>query len=205
MPPQDPTPARFLAVAGLIGLLVVFMVMVGLIASGGDDSGSGSQEAAATATATATRTAEPTPTPTPTPSPSPTATPLNGQQQLERQDAVDVVRSRGFDVVRLRDYDPSATLRVLIGRSDDGGEMAFFFVVGEYLGNDSADASAKVRVDQTSDLEVTLGYRIFQPGDEPDRPTGEPVLVEFVYDGSRVQPVDALPAPEERTPGRQVE
>lgn len=184
----------------MTGLLVVFIIIVVMIGGSGGDSGPAEKQRGAAPTATATRTPEPTPTATP----SPTPTPLDGAQKLERQDAVDVVRSRGFDIVRLRDYDPGATLRVLIGRSSSRGELAFFFVDGEYLGNDSTDASAKLRVKRSSDLEVALSYRIFQPGDAPDAPTGEPVVVRFRYDGGQVRAAETLPAPEQRTPGRQV-
>lgn len=197
--PQDRTPARVLAAVGVLGLLIVFVIMVVLIGGAGAGApGAGSDEAEATATATLT------PEPTPTPTPSPTATPLTPDQELERQDAVDVVRSRGFDVVRLGDYDPEARLRVLIGRTPDRAKLAFFFVDGEYLGNDSTESSAKLKVKQSSDVDVTLSYGIFQPGDEPDTPTGEPIVVTFRYEAGQVQPVEALPAPEQRTPGRQL-
>lgn len=191
MDAQDRTPARVLAIAGLAGLAIVLIVIVALIAgAGGDD---GDPEVAATP-APAT-----TPEPTATAEPSPTPKPLTAEQKLERQDAVDVVRSRDFEVKRLRDYDPEATLRVLIGRSSTGSEFAFFFVDGQYLGNDSTEPSAKVRVKRSDDLEVTLSYSIFEPGDG-DEPTGEPIIVRFRYAGGRVEPVEAIPAATQRAP-----
>jgi hypothetical protein len=194
--PADRRPARVLAVAGLVGLLTVLVVIVALIGSaGGDDDKKA--EVAATPTATST------PKPTPTAKPSPTPRPLTPDETLDRQDAIDVVRSRSFDVLHKSDWNPDDTLQVLIGRSSSGSEFAFFFVDGQYLGNDSTDPSAKIRVRTTDDLEVTLQYGTYAPGDAVDKPTGEPITVHFRYDGGQVQPVEALPAPEQRTPGRQ--
>jgi hypothetical protein len=194
-PPPDRTLARVLGVAGVIGLFVVLIVIVSLIGGAGDDSDDTGQ-AAATPTATAT------PKPTRTPKPTPTPVPLTPDQKLDRQNDVDVVRSRGFDVLNLKAWKPDDTLQVLIGKSSSGGELAFFFSQGTYLGNDSTDASAKLRVRKTDDVQVTLAYGIYQPGDEQTKPTGDPVVVNFRYEGGRVVPVEAIPAPEQRTPGR---
>ena len=196
--PHNLTPERMLALAGVGGLLLVGLISLILVvgAAGGDDP-----ESEVTAQATATATA----TPTPTPEPTPTPVPLTAQQKAERQAAADVVTSRGFEVVRLGDYDPRKTLRVLIGRTTEGSHMAFFFVNGDYIGNDSTDPSAKLRLAKQGDLRVTLAYRIYAPGDEPDKPTGGPVRVRFTWDGATLAPQDPLPPPEQRTPGRQVQ
>jgi hypothetical protein len=194
-PPPDRTLARVLGIAGVVGLFVILIVVVSLIGSAGDGSDDSKQAAA---TATATRT----PKPTPTPKPKPTPVPLTADQKLDRQNDVDVVRSRSFDVLNVNSWKPDDTLQVLIGKSSSGGELAFFFSAGTYLGNDSTDPSAKVRVRKTDDVEVTLAYTTYQPGDDQEKPTGEPVLVRFRYEGGRVAPVEAIPAPEQRTPGR---
>ncbi len=193
-PPPDRTLARVLGVGGVVGLFVVLIVVVSLIGGAGDDDGS--QEAVATPTETAT------PSPTRTPKPKPTPAPLTPTERLDRQDDIDVVRSRGFEVVDKRAWNPDDTLQVLVGEASSGGYLAFFFVDGQYLGNDSTELSAKLNLKRTNDLEVTLGYGIYQPGDEPLKPTGDPVLVHFRYEGGQVTPVEAIPAPEQRTPGR---
>jgi hypothetical protein len=190
---MDRTLSRVLGVAGVVGLFVVLIVMVALIGGGGDDDG---EEAAATPVVT------PTPSPTRTPKPKKTPVPLTPDEKLARQDDIDVVRSRGFDVVNKHDWNPDDTLQVLIGKASSGGYLAFFFVDGQYLGNDSTELSAKVKIKRTNDLDVTLAYGIYQPGDDPLKPTGDPVLVHFRYEGGRVTPVQAIPAPEQRTPGR---
>jgi hypothetical protein len=193
-PPADRTLSRVLGIAGVVGLFVVLIVMVSLIGgSGGDDA---SEEAVVTPAVT------PTPTPTRTPKPEKTPVPLTPEQKLDRQDDLDVVSSRGFDVVDKHDWNPDDTLQVLIGKGSSGGYLAFFFVDGQYLGNDSTELSAKLKIKRTNDLDVTLAYGIYQPGDDPLKPTGDPVLVHFRYEGGQVAPVEAIPAPEQRTPGR---
>lgn len=193
----DRTLARVLGVAGVVGLFVVLIVSVALIAGGGGNSGS-SAEAGATPTPTPTATPEPTPTA----KPKPTPVPLTAEQKAERQQDIDLVTSRSFDVIDKQDWNPDDTLRVLIGRASSGGEMAFFFAQGQYLGNDSTDTSAKLRVKKTGDLEVALSYGIYQSGDDPLKPTGDPIVVHFRYEAGRVVPDEAVPAPEQRTPGR---
>jgi LppP/LprE lipoprotein len=192
---QDRTLSRVLGVAGVAGLFVVLIVIITLIAGAGDDDGDNEQAAA---TPTATETA----TPTRTPKPKPTPVPLTADQKLDRQNDIDVVRSRGFEVVDNHDWKPDDTLQVLIGKSSSGGMLAFFFVDNQYLGNDSTDVSAKLRLRKTDDLEVTLRYGIYQAGDEPDKPTGDPLDIDFRYAAGQVTPVQAIPAPEQRTPGR---
>lgn len=181
-----------LAVAGVAGLFVVLIVIVAMISGGGggDDS--------RTTTAAPTPTATPTPTPTRTPKPTPTATPLTPQEKLDRQDDIDLVRSRGFDIVRKSDWKPADTLQVLIGRSSSGGELAFFFVDGQYLGNDSTDPSTRLRVRSTDDLSVTLRYGIYSPGDPPSKPSDRFDVV-FRYEGGRVSPSSEIPAVAQRT------
>src|SRR3954469_15631423 len=192
--PHSLTPERMLALAGVAGLLIVGLVSVILIlGAGGDDE----EPVASAPVATAT------PKPTATAKPKPTPVPLTPEQKQERRAAADVVTSRGFSVVRLKDYDPRKTLRVLIGRTTSGSHLAFFFVNGDYIGNDSQDPSARLKLAKQSDLTVTLAYGIFQPGDQPGKPTGTPVKVRFTWDGSRLTPEDQLPLPQQRTPGRQ--
>jgi hypothetical protein len=193
-PPPDRVLSRVLGVAGVIGLFVVLIVIVALIGGAGDKPAD-NQRAATAPTATATSTPRPTPTPSPTPKP------LTPNQKLDRQDDIDVVRSRGYAVVKKTDWHPQDTLQVLVGRSSSGSEFAFFFVNGDYLGNDSTSPSARVRVKKTDDLEVTLSYGVFVPGDTT-KPSGTPITVTFRYAGGRVTPLSALPSPQQRTPGQ---
>ena len=66
-------------------------------------------------------------------------------------------------------------------------------------------AAEELRLAKQGDLQVSLAYGIYAPGDASDKPTGGPVRVRFKWDGATLAPVDPLPPPEQRTPGRQVE
>ena len=188
--PADRKPARVLAAAGVTGLLLVFVLVVAMIAGagGGDDD----EQAAAAPTPTATVE------PTPTEKPKKTPVPLTADQEAERDEAIALVESRGFEVVDEDDRMPDDTLQVLIGRTSEHHEMAFFFVDGTYLVNDSTEVSSKLRVKRTNDLDVTLEYGVFQAGDESNKPTGEPITVTFRYEAGAVQPIEAVPSPEQR-------
>lgn len=190
-PPRDPTPARVLGFAGVAGLMIVLVVTIGLIAgAGGDDE----QEVAAQPTPAATAS------PTPTPRPRRTPVPLSADERAERDAAVAVVESRGYVVERARrDWNPDADLKALIGTSPEGGQLAFFFVNGDYLGNDSTETSGRIRVEESDGLEVTLSYGIYEPGDELSEPTGTPVPIQFRYDGATLEPVQSLPLINERS------
>ena len=193
--PRDRTPERVLALAGVGGLLLVFVVTLVLILGGG---GSSSDQAVASITPTATATA--TPTPTATPKPKPTPVPLTPAQRAERTAAADLVRSRGFTVTRLRDYDPEDTPRVLIGKTSSGGRLAFFFVQGDYIGNDSTEVSGRLRVKRTADLTTTLTYGVAQPSTTGGDPTVSKLDVRFTWDGSRLNPDQELPPTAQRGP-----
>lgn len=161
--------ARLLAVAGVAGLMAAGLFMLVSIVSA--LSGDAEQEARAPLA---------TPEPTPTPKPKPTPVPLTAEQRSQRRAAAEIVRGRGFEVVRLRDYDPRRELRVLLGRDGGGGRLAFFFVDDTYVGNDRPTVSEKLRVKRTGERQVTLTY----DGDTD---------VRFRWDGATLAPRDPLP------------
>ena len=165
------TRERALAVAGVAGLMVIGLICLVMIASAfsGDDE---PEIAAPIATST--------PTPTATATPKPTPVPLTADQKAARETAAELVRDKGFEVVRLRDYDPRRKLRVLLGEEPAGGRMAFFFVDDLYIGNDRSALSEKLRVKRAGNIQVTLTY---------DGATD----VRFKWDGTRLVPQDPLP------------
>jgi hypothetical protein len=196
-PPRRPAskqrlPGRVFGLIGVVALLVVAISAASMISSASDDSGDGVKST-------------PTPTldlstPTPTPRPKKTPVPLTAEQKTERDEAVALVQSKDFAVVRKADWDPNAMLRVLIGRSTTGSEFAFFFYNGSYLGNDSSETSRSITVKRSQDLQVTLRYAIYEPGDAADAPSGKPFDVIFTYSGGSVSPDQDLPAASERNP-----
>jgi hypothetical protein len=76
------------------------------------------------------------------------------------------LRAKGFTPRNTSDYHSDQALRVLVGTrtgSGDGyGQQAFFFVNGRYIGTDTKDTSATVKVLSQSDTEVTLGYPLYR-------------------------------------------
>ena len=170
---EDQTRQRALALAGVTGLMIIALIMLIMVASAFDDD---EPEVATGPVATKT----PEPTPTAKPKPKPTPVPLNAEQRAARDAAVQLVESKGFEVVRKRDYDPRRKLRVLIGEDTAGGRLAFFFVDGTYIGNDKTGASPKLKVKRAGNVQVTLTY---EGGTD----------VRFKWDGTRLAPQDPLP------------
>ena len=170
---KEITRERALALAGVAGLLIVGLWCLIMIVSAfsGDDEPE-IQAAAPTATAT--------PKPTPTPKPKPTPVPLTPEGRAAREAAAKLVRDRGFEPVRLRDYDPRRKLRVMLGQDTAGNRLAFFFVDDLYIGNDRSGASPELKVKRAGNIQVTLTY------DDTD--------VRFKWNGTSLAPQDPLPA-----------
>ncbi len=187
-PPRDPAKERALAFAGVAALLVALVLCIAWISGASGDDGDGAAQQAAQPTAEATPTAKPKPTPVP----------LTADEKAERQAALDVLTSREMEPTRLRDWDPDDTLRVLIGETTDGGKMAFFFVNGDYVGNDTSEVSGSLKVKRTDDLTTTLRYGTFVAGDRPGKPSGEPVDVAFTWDGTALSPETTVPPLDQR-------
>ncbi len=111
--------------------------------------------------------------------------------------AVAVVKARGYTAGETSTYDPSNTLRVLVGTSsgssDGYGQQAFFFVDGRYIGTDTKEPSASVKVVGQSDTEVTLAYPLYKPGDPLSRPSGGEATVHFQLNNGRLVALNPIP------------
>ncbi len=123
---------------------------------------------------------------------------MTPSQKAARRAAVATLDEQGFTPVRVADWHPEHTLRVLIGRDDSGAERAFFFVKRRFVGNDDATASATVRVRAARDNGVTLTYRLFGPTDQACCPKGERVKVTFRWQDGTLVPVGEVPPAFER-------
>lgn len=98
-----------------------------------------------------------------------------------------VLQARGFTANATSDYHPNQTLRVLIGTRAGNGQQAFFFVGGHYIGTDSKQSSAQVRVVSQSDTEVILAY-------SPSRSSGTGQAdVRFQLNNGKLTPLDPIP------------
>ena len=130
--------------------------------------------------------------------PAPAKQGLTDAQRAARKAAVTTLKEQGYTPVRVADWHPEHTLRVLIGRDDTGAERAFFFVKRKFVGNDDATASAAMRVAAARPNGVTLSYRLFGPTDQACCPKGERVKVKFRWKDGTLTPADEVPAAFER-------
>ncbi len=144
------------------------------------------------------------PTPTPTPvahkkpakakaKPKPKA--LTSAQKAARNDAVSELRTQGYTTTKPSDYDPTATLRVLIGRpvgDAAGGEYAFFFGGTTYLGKDALGPSSRLTVSKKGKTAVTLTYGVYVSGDTAGQPSDR-AKVRFALQGGAVHALDTIP------------
>jgi hypothetical protein len=144
--------------------------------------------------------------PTPTPTPKPTATKkkakratLSRSQRAARTAALAELRRQGYQPVRLADWHPRQSLRVLIG-TQGGQRRAFFFVGRRYIGNDTTTPSSKLRVGKQDKRSVTLVYSIWRRGDRACCPHGGTARVRFRWDGGQLRPQSAIPEAAARRP-----
>lgn len=134
----------------------------------------------------------------PAPSPPETTTPESGSQlggTLE--EAVATVEGEGYDVSNTDTYDPSYDLRVLIGISQDSAtayaQRAFFFLGGEYLGNDTSADSAGIEYAGQDSNTVSLDYVLYRRNDANCCPSGGKATVRYDWNGSELVPLDEIP------------
>jgi LppP/LprE lipoprotein len=123
---------------------------------------------------------------------------LTPAQKAARRSAVTTLDEQGFRPVRVADWHPEHTLRVLIGRDEAGAERAFFFVKRRFVGNDDAAASASVRVSAARENGVTLTYRLYGSTDQSCCPKGDRVKVTFRWKDGTLVPAGDVPAAFER-------
>ncbi|MHB8242473.1 MAG: LppP/LprE family lipoprotein [Solirubrobacteraceae bacterium] len=111
--------------------------------------------------------------------------------------AAELVRARGYTPNNTSEYHSNQTLRVLVGTrtgSTDGyGQQAFFFLGGRYIGTDTKEPSATVKVLAQSDTEVTLVYSLYRSGDPLSSPSGGQATVRFQLNNGKLTPVGNIP------------
>jgi hypothetical protein len=111
--------------------------------------------------------------------------------------ATAVLRAHGYAPNDVGQYHPEQTLRVLVGTrtptGDGYGQQAFFFLGGRYIGTDTSEPSATLRVVGQSDTEVTLAYPLYRPHDALCCPSGGEAKVSFQLNNGRLTPLQAIP------------
>jgi LppP/LprE lipoprotein len=112
--------------------------------------------------------------------------------------AAAVVRANGFTPNGTSEYHSNQTLRVLVGTrtgSGDGyGQRAFFFVAGRYIGTDTKEPSATIKVVSQSDTAVTLAYPLYRHNDPLCCPGGGQATVRFELNNGKLTPVGTIPS-----------
>jgi hypothetical protein len=118
--------------------------------------------------------------------------------------AAAIVRSKGFTPNDTSQYHSNQALRVLVatrtGSGDGYAQQAFFFVNGRYIGTDTREPSATLRVVAQGDTEVTLAYPLYRRNDPLCCPGGGRATVRFQLNNGRLAPLDPIP-PVERSSG----
>jgi hypothetical protein len=108
-----------------------------------------------------------------------------------------LVRARGYTPNNTSDYHSDQALRVITatrtGSADGYQQQAFFFINGHYIGTDSKEPSAGVKVVSQGDTEVTLSYPLYRPGDPLSSPTGGQAHVTFQLNNGKLVPLQKIP------------
>jgi hypothetical protein len=130
---------------------------------------------------------------------------LSARRREERRRAVDAVRRAGYRPVDLDDFRArhDQVLRVLIGEpvgTTPPGLRAFFFVRGEYIGQDSTSASLKLRPGRQLKREITLVYTLYEEDDRECCPQGGDTRVHFRWTGEALEPQEEIPPDYQRLP-----
>jgi hypothetical protein len=151
-------------------------------------------------TTTSTQTTQSTPTSTGTTTtrsaPEPKFT--EGEQKAEgTAGAAGIVRAHGYTPNDTSEYHSDQALGVMVGTrtgSADGYvQQAFFFVNGKYLGTDTKEPSASVKVVSQGDTEVTLRYALYRPNDPLVNPGGGEARVTFQLNNGKLVALQKIP------------
>lgn len=117
--------------------------------------------------------------------------------------AAAVVRAHGYTPNDTAEYHAGQTLRVLVGTrtgSGDGyGQQAFFFIGGRYLGTDTKEPSATLRVVSQNDTEVAISYPLYRSSDPLCCPGGGSRIVHFALNDGKLTALDQIPPASSKT------
>jgi hypothetical protein len=151
----------------------------------------------ATTTTSTTNTAGGTAAPTNTRTQTAPAFTHEETNSEDLSQAESVLQAKGYTASETSQYHPNQALRVLVGTksgsSDGYGQQAFFFVNGRYIGTDTKEPSATVKVLSQNDTEVTLAYPLYRPGDPLSSPSGGQATVHFQLNDGKLTPLGTIP------------
>jgi RNA polymerase subunit RPABC4/transcription elongation factor Spt4 len=193
----------------VLGLVVLLLLLVAGIAVALIARRTNHKKASPT---TATSSVQPTaPTTSPPITASTSAAPISPPAQVTSpqtssslQQAIAIVKSKGFVVPTTEMYGSDGELHVLIGvvpnTADSPPTQAFFFYGNRYLGTDALKPSAEVSVPWRDSNTVALSYVLFKPADPQCCPTGGSTTVRFRWDGQRLVALEPIPSDDVNAP-----
>lgn len=163
--------------------------------------GTPSTQTASTATTTATpppaSTTSPTTTTHTAPEPAFTEEEQKSTQAEGASAAEALVRAKGYTPNDTAEYHANQTLRVLTatrtGSGDGYAQQAFFFLDGHYLGTDTKEPSASLKVVSQSDTEVAIAYPLYRHNDPLCCPGGGSKVVHFALNDGKLTALDTIP------------
>jgi serine/threonine protein kinase len=91
----------------------------------------------------------------------------------------------------------SAPLNVIIATSvgsADGGEQAYFFANGKYIGTDTADTSTGISASRLAGDIIVIHYALYNTSDPRCCPTGGEDSVRFFWTGTHLLALDPIPS-----------
>lgn len=117
--------------------------------------------------------------------------------------AAAVVRANGYTPHDVSEYHANQTLRVLVatrtGSGDGYGQRAFFFLDGRYLGTDTKEPSAQLKVVSQSDTEIAIAYPLYRSSDPLCCPGGGQRTVHFALNNGKLTALDPIPPASSKT------
>ena len=94
---------------------------------------------------------------------------------------------------------PSQPVATRTGSGDGYGQQVFFFVGPRFIGTDTKEASAKVKVVSQGDTEATVAYPLYRPNDPLCCPGAGQAQVRFQLNNGRLQALDPIPPANSKT------
>jgi serine/threonine protein kinase len=134
--------------------------------------------------------------------PTPGSSAVAADSHSSRASAVAVLNNLGYQPVDVPPaWDASGPLNVIIATPvgfADGGERAFFFANGKYIGSDTEDTSASITASRPSGDLILIHYALYNTGDPRCCPTGGVDSVRFYWTGTHLVVLEPIPSSSRR-------
>ena len=129
---------------------------------------------------------------------------LSSSSIKNQADAIERIKREGYSAFIPPPFSDEGPLRVFlglkIGTADGYNQRAFFFLNDDYLGTDTLNPSAGIRLLVRTPDTVTLSYVLYRPNDGMCCPTGGSATVRYHWNGTRLVPLDPIPSDDWNAP-----